>query len=150
MRGRWFYWLAAELAAAARLATPHGIVLQQPPYSSYRIELGETARLAATVAALDRIEAVVRDLRLVQRQQRRNCPGGLVVALEGRQGAIEQALVVRLVIEDGTADTENGVGAEGETSRQIEAVQRFHEAERSGAHQPARFLSAADQRRGRL
>ncbi|WP_045739617.1 GH36-type glycosyl hydrolase domain-containing protein [Actinoplanes rectilineatus] len=28
-------------SVAARLATPHGIVLQQPAYSSYRIELGE-------------------------------------------------------------------------------------------------------------
>ncbi|BBH67511.1 glycosyl transferase [Actinoplanes sp. OR16] len=28
-------------SVADRLATPHGIVLQQPPYSGYRIELGE-------------------------------------------------------------------------------------------------------------
>jgi hypothetical protein len=41
------------------------------------------------------------------------------------------------VIENCSPNPEDRVGAERQTSRQVEAVQRFHQAERPGAHQLA-------------
>src|SRR5690242_5218738 len=43
------------------------------------------------------------------------------------------------IVEDRSPNPENRIGAEGQTAIQIEAIEGFHQSERTGAHQLTQF-----------